>query len=151
MFDDSDDLYYRTLFLVSQYHDWETNSWEQLKESAEQTTTVIRDVVENLAEHYDRIGDEKLKTLYRLCQNPSRGLSTAEKRDRVRKLDFPPVDIERITDAIDDSVGSVGAAMQEPELYVGGRDENIKAEQKLHDCFERIVGITTQNQSCSCS
>jgi 5-methylcytosine-specific restriction protein B len=140
MFDESDDLYYRTLFLVSQYHERETYRWKQLKESAEQTTTVIRDVVENLVEHYDRIGDQELKTLYRLCQNPSRGLSTAEKRDRVRNLDLPPADIERITDAIDDSVGSVGAAMQEPELYVGGRGDNIEAEQKLHDCFERIVG-----------
>jgi MoxR-like ATPase len=139
MFDASNDLYYRTLFLVSQYHDRETYPWEQLKKSAEQTTTVIRAVVENLVKHYDQIGDQELKTLYQLCQNPSSGLSTAEKRDRVRKLDFPSADIERITNAIDDSVGSVGAAMQRPKLYVGGKGENIEAEKKLHDCFKRIV------------
>lgn len=129
----------RTRFLFSRYKERETRSWEKLKKSADRTTEVVRDVVENLVEHYDRIGDEELKTVFRLCQNSSDGLSVTEKREQIRQLDFPNDTVEQISKKVDDSIGSVGAAMQEPKLHVGGETENLKAENDLHDCFEQLV------------
>lgn len=135
MIDSNSEKFYRTRFLISRYHERETPSWEQLRTSAMRTTTVVRNVVESLIEHSNRIGDRELKTLYRLCQNPSDGLSAEKKREQVQELELPQSDTEQITKEIDQSVGSVGAAMGEPELHVVGSE----AEQALHHCFQRIV------------
>lgn len=135
MIDSNSEKFYRTRFLISRYHERETPSWEQLRTSAMRTTTVVRNVVESLIEHSNRIGDRELKTLYRLCQNPSDGPSAEKKREQVQELELPQSDTEQITKEIDQSVGSVGAAMGEPELHVVGSE----AEQALHHCFQRIV------------
>lgn len=139
MVESEGESHYRVRFLVDRYREREEHHWEELEASAKQTSKVVRDVVESLVDHYDRIGDAELKTLFRLCQHPSAGESPEERRNRVRDLDLPPVDIERITAEIDDSIGSVGASVEKLRIRVGSDDKEDSAERTLHDCFRRIV------------
>jgi hypothetical protein len=139
MAESESESHYRARFLIDRYREREEHRWEELEASAEQTSKVVRDVVESLVEHYDRIGDAELKTLFRLCQNPSAGESPEERRNRVRDLDLPTADIERITAEINDSIGSVGASVEKLRIRVGSDDKEDSAERTLHDCFRRIV------------
>lgn len=139
MVESEGESHYRARFLVDRYREREEHRWEEVEASAEQTSKVVRDVVGSLVEHYDRIGDAELKTLFRLCQNPSAGASPEERRNRVRDLDLPAVDIERITAEINDSIGSVGASVEKLRIRVGSDDKEDSAERTLHDCFRRIV------------
>ena len=138
MFDSKGELYHRALFLADRYR--EQDPWPDIRDSAEQTTRVIRKTVESLVSNRDRIDDLELKTLYYLCQNSDRGRSAEEKREIVRQLGLPDNDTESIIEAIDDSVGSVGKSMSDPPIHVGGKDEVFpELERELHECFSRIV------------
>lgn len=139
MVESEGESHYRARFLVDRYREREEHRWEELEASAKQTSKVVRDVVESLVDHYDRIGDAELKTLFRLCQNPSAGESPEERRNRVRDLDLPPGDIERITAEINDSIGSVGASAEKLRIRVGSDNKVDSAERTLHNCFRRIV------------
>lgn len=140
MFDSQDESYYRAQFLVDRFKEREEPSWEVLKESAEQTTRVVRSAVESLVEERERIGDQELKTLYHLCQNSSDGRSAEDKRDLVRQLGLSDGKTEQIVDDIDASVGSVGQSMTNPPIHVGGKDDEFpELERDLHECFARIV------------
>jgi len=140
MFDSQDESYYRAQFLVDRFKEREEPSWEVLKQSAEQTTRVVRCAVESLVEERERIGDQELKTLYHLCQNSSDGRSAEDKRDLVRQLGLSDGKTEQIIDEIDASVGSVGQSMTNPPIHVGGKDEEFpELERDLRECFTRIV------------
>ncbi|WP_336337397.1 AAA family ATPase [Haloarcula brevis] len=140
MFDSQGESYYRSQFLVDRFKEREEPSWEALKESAEQTTRVVRGTVESLVEERERIGDQELKTLYHLCQNSSDGRSAEDKRELVRQLGLSDGKTEQIVDDIDASVGSVGQSMTNPPIHVGGKeDEFPELERDLHECFARIV------------
>lgn len=141
MFDSQDESYYRVLFLLDRYKERDSRQWPKLRESAEKTTRVIRAVTESLVDQKDGITTEDLKTLFRLCQNSRDGLSAEGKRDRVRSLALPEETTDRLVREIDESVGSVGAAMGEPAMYIGGKDgEYPDLERALHSCFSQIVG-----------
>jgi hypothetical protein len=130
--------FHRARFLVSRYQDREIPSPEQLRTSAKQTTAVVRATVEALVRHNNQITGRELEVLYQLCQDSSDGLSVDEKRERVRELDLPQSDTEQIVQRIDQSVGSVGTAPQDPQLVVDiNKQTNVARE--LRDCFERIV------------
>lgn len=140
MFDSQDESYYRTQFLVDRFKDREEQSWEALKESAEQTTRVVRGTAESLVEERERIGDQELKTLYHLCQNSNNGRSAEAKQELVRQLGLSADKTEQIVDEIDASVGSVGQSMTDPPIHVGGKDDEFpELERDLHECFARIV------------
>jgi len=64
MFDTNGESYHRGRFLVDRYRERDSPTWSELEASAEQTTRVVRNTVESLVDHRDRIGDEELKTLY---------------------------------------------------------------------------------------
>lgn len=139
MIDSDSESFYRTQFLVGRYQEREAPSWNDLKMAAEQTTSVLRDVVEGLVKHYGWVGSKELTLLYQLCQDPSDGLSTAEKRDKIRALDFPQDDKEKIRQNIDDSVGRFGAASQNPAPNGGASIEHPDAKEKLGACLRRIT------------
>jgi MoxR-like ATPase len=134
----------RRFFLKDRYGERKGQQWPTLKESAEQTTSVLREVVKSLVRERTRIDDHALTTLFQLCQNSNDGPSVAEKKQRVRELDLPRDDTDRILALIDDSIGSVGAAVQKITLHVGEKEEDSPdAERTLHQCFERLI---TSNQ-----
>jgi hypothetical protein len=139
MIESEGEEYYWARFLVARYRERKERTWEELEESAEQTSKIVRDVVESVVEHYDRIGDAELTTLVRLCQNTSAGESAEKRRERVRELDLPEADINRITAEINDSIGSVGASVEKLRIRVGSDDKEESAERTLHDCFRQIV------------
>jgi MoxR-like ATPase len=139
MFDSTEDGYYRTRFLKDRYDERTDNPWETLKADAEQTSAVVRTTVEHLVATHDRIGDEELTTLYRLCHH-DRAFAADRKQERVEDLDLPPEGIQEITDQIDETIGSVGIAKSKLSLSVGS-DEVVDqdAERTLHDCFEQLI------------
>jgi MoxR-like ATPase len=147
MADSSGEMYYRACFLKNRYDDREDQQWSELFAAADQTTSVLRRTVRSLVETHDRIDDHALTTLFTLCQNVDDGPSVAQKRQRVRELELPDDDTERIVDLIDESIGSVGAAMQKITLHVGGKEEVVpEAERALHACFERLINADPESE-----
>jgi hypothetical protein len=102
--------------------------------------TVVRDLVQSLVANNDRISGEDLQTLYHLCQNTDDGKSIDERKERVRNLNLPADDIARITEQIEQPMGSVGSAMGDPNLKVGDPEEDdTDGAAQLRDCFERLL------------
>jgi DNA polymerase III delta prime subunit len=140
MLTSDDDEYYRALFWKQRYDDREGKPWPELQQTADRTTTIVRDLTQSLVANNDRIGGEELQTLYHLCQNTDDGKSVAERRERIRNLDLPADDIDRITDQIKGPMGSVGSAMRDPNLKVGDpAGDDTDGAVHLLDCFERLI------------
>ena len=140
MIDSDDDRYYQSLFWKQMYDTREGKSWSELQHTAERTTTIVRDLVSSLVANNDSISGEELQTLYHLCQNTGDGKTIDKRRERIRNLDLPYNDINRITDQIKQPMGSVGSAMGDPNLKVGNpTEDDTDEEAKLYDCFERLI------------
>jgi hypothetical protein len=135
-----DDEYYQALFWKQLYDAREGKPWSELQHTAERTTTVVRDLVQSLVANNDRISGKDLQILYHLCQNTDDGKSSDERKERVRNLNLPADDIDRITEQIEQPMGSVGSAMRDPNLKVGDPEEDdTDGAAQLRDCFERLI------------
>lgn len=122
---------YRSQFLVDRYHERDSDTWEDLHDAAERTSRLVQKLARTLVDENDRIGDDELTALYRMCQH-SGTVPVQTKQETIKELGLRSEAVDELVELLDDTVGSVGG--RQYTLYVGGQDEEYpEVETTLRD------------------